>query len=81
MRRALAILELLERVSTECTADENFMGCSYEANKVDTLIEDATKVLKEAINSSCNTCEYYHQKWWCLEIGINVGIALTIMRF
>jgi hypothetical protein len=52
-------LEILKEISTKCETDENFMGYTYDAKKVDKLIQEAIVELEALQSSSCDTCEYY----------------------
>lgn len=60
-------LEILERIPNECEASENFMGYTYEAEKVDKIIDEAIAELKalqagieelEAEQKKCGDCAY-----------------------
>ena len=54
-------LEILKEISTKCETDENFMGYTYDAKKVDKLIHEAIAELEEAMKPK--TCYVCKQSW------------------
>lgn len=50
-------LEILKEISTKCETDENFMGYTYDAKKVDKLIQESIVELEEAMkHKTCEGC-------------------------
>ena len=76
-------LEILKEISTKCETDENFMGYTYDAKKVDKLIQEAIVDIEEAMKpKTCEGCKWEQEtKLITTKVGDKVDICKLCTRY